>query len=78
MVHDRGDIFAKIAVRHDYSGEYVVFRDQDVTAFLDIKDPQHPRYKPDHDEDGPVDSSKPRAQSSWFRIAARNDRQDGV
>jgi diadenosine tetraphosphate (Ap4A) HIT family hydrolase len=59
-VRDRGEIFARIAVKHDYTGEWVVFRDQDVTAFLDIKDPEHPRYKPD-DEDGPVDPSKPRA-----------------
>lgn len=35
---DRGDVFAKIAVRHDYTCEYVVYRDQDVTAFLDLKD----------------------------------------
>ena len=51
-VRDRGDIFARIATKHDYKGEYVVFRDQDVTAFLDLKDPQHPRYsKSEHDED---------------------------
>ncbi|MDB4956037.1 MAG: hypothetical protein JWO36_3606 [Myxococcales bacterium] len=60
-VRERGEIFARIAVKHDYSGEYVLFRDQDVTAFLDIKDPQHPRYKPGHDEDGPADGSKLRA-----------------
>jgi diadenosine tetraphosphate (Ap4A) HIT family hydrolase len=53
-VSDRGEMFARIAVRHDYSGEYVLLHDQDVTAFLDIKDPQHPRYQPGHDEDGPV------------------------
>ena len=55
-VSGQGDAFARIAVRHDYSGEYVLFHDQDVTAFLDIKDPQHPRYQPGHDEDGPVTS----------------------
>jgi diadenosine tetraphosphate (Ap4A) HIT family hydrolase len=60
-VRERGEIFERIAVKHDYSGEYVLFRDQDVTAFLDLKDPQHPRYKPGHDEDGPVDGSKLRA-----------------
>lgn len=54
MVHDRGDTFARIAVKHDYSGEYVLFRDQDVTAFLDLKDPQHPRYTPE----GPPDTAK--------------------
>lgn len=52
MVRERGEVFAKIAVKHDYSGEWVVFRDKDVTAFLDLKDPQHPRYKPGHDEEG--------------------------
>jgi diadenosine tetraphosphate (Ap4A) HIT family hydrolase len=59
-VHDKGEIFAKIAVKHDYSGEYVLFRDQDVTAFLDLKDPRHPRYAPskEHDEDGPVGDPK--------------------
>jgi diadenosine tetraphosphate (Ap4A) HIT family hydrolase len=56
-VRERGEIFERIAVEHDYSGEYVLFHDQDVTAFLDLKDPQHPRYKPGHDEDedGPAD-----------------------
>jgi diadenosine tetraphosphate (Ap4A) HIT family hydrolase len=56
-VHERGEAFARIAVKQDYTGEYVVFRDKDVTAFLDLKDPQHPRYKPGHDEDG-IDPSK--------------------
>jgi diadenosine tetraphosphate (Ap4A) HIT family hydrolase len=51
-VRDRGEIFAKIATNRDYSGEYVLYRDQDVTAFLDLKDPRHPRYSPGHDEDG--------------------------
>lgn len=55
-VHERGEIFARIATKHDYTGEYVVFRDKDVTAFLDLKDPQHPRYKPGHDEDDGGDS----------------------
>lgn len=36
-VRERGEIFARIAVKHDYSGEYVLFRDQDVTAFLDAQ-----------------------------------------
>jgi diadenosine tetraphosphate (Ap4A) HIT family hydrolase len=54
-VREKGEIFARIATKHDYSGEYVLFRDQDVTAFLDLKDPRHPRYKPEHDEeDGPA------------------------
>jgi diadenosine tetraphosphate (Ap4A) HIT family hydrolase len=57
LVHDRGETFARIAVKKDYTGEYVVFRDKDVTAFLDLKDPQHPRYKPGHDEDG-IDPKK--------------------
>jgi diadenosine tetraphosphate (Ap4A) HIT family hydrolase len=56
-VHERGEAFARIAVKQDYTGEYVVFRDKDVTAFLDLKDPQHPRYKPGHDEDG-IDPTK--------------------
>jgi diadenosine tetraphosphate (Ap4A) HIT family hydrolase len=61
MVRERGEIFARIANKHDYTGEYVVFRDKDVTAFLDIKDPAHPRYKPGHDEGPPVASSMQRA-----------------
>src|SRR6185437_7976411 len=44
-VSARGKIFARIAVKQDYTGEYVVYRDNDVTAFLDLKDPQHPRHK---------------------------------
>ena len=46
LVRERGQIFAKIAVQREYSGEYVLFRDNDVTAFLDLTDPQHPRYSP--------------------------------
>lgn len=60
-VRERGEIFARIAVKHDYSGEYVLFHDQDVTAFLDLKDPKHPRYQPGHDEDEPADASELRA-----------------
>ena len=44
LVREQGKIFAKIAVQRDYQGEYVLFRDDDVTAFLDLKDPQHPRH----------------------------------
>jgi diadenosine tetraphosphate (Ap4A) HIT family hydrolase len=57
-VREKGEIFAKIATKRDYTGEYVVFRDDTVTAFLDLKDPQHPRYKAGQDEDGPSDPSK--------------------
>ena len=60
-VRERGEIFARIAVKHDYTGEYVVFRDKDVTAFLDLKDPQHPRYKPEHDEESEGEGGKGRA-----------------
>jgi diadenosine tetraphosphate (Ap4A) HIT family hydrolase len=44
LARERGEIFAKIAVQHNYDGEYVLFRDDDVTAFLDLEDPQHPRH----------------------------------
>jgi hypothetical protein len=61
-VRERGQVFARIAVNHDYTGEYVLFHDQDVTAFLDLKDPKHPRYKPGHDEDdGPSAGAELRA-----------------
>ena len=60
-MRERGARFARIAVQHDYTGEYVLFRDQDVTGFLDIKDPRHPRYQPGRDEDGPVASPRVRA-----------------
>jgi diadenosine tetraphosphate (Ap4A) HIT family hydrolase len=62
-VRERGEIFARITTKHDYSGEYVLFRDQEVTAFLDLKDPRHPRYsaKPGHDDEGPAASSKRRS-----------------
>jgi diadenosine tetraphosphate (Ap4A) HIT family hydrolase len=46
LVREKGKLFSKIAVQRDYHGEYVLFRDEDVTAFLDLKDPQHPRYSP--------------------------------
>jgi diadenosine tetraphosphate (Ap4A) HIT family hydrolase len=60
LVRERGEIFARIATKHDYTGEYVLFRDQDVTAFLDIKDPKHPRYAPKGgaDDEGPAGSAK--------------------
>jgi diadenosine tetraphosphate (Ap4A) HIT family hydrolase len=55
QVRERGEIFARIATKHDYSGEYVLFRDQEVTAFLDLKDPRHPRFSPrsGHDDESP-------------------------
>jgi hypothetical protein len=46
VVRERGETFARITVQHDYRGEYVLFRDQEVTAFLDLTDPRHPRYSP--------------------------------
>lgn len=62
MVRDKGEIFARIATKRDYTGEYVLYRDKDVTAFLDIKDPRHPRYTPPKaghkEEDGPVGDPK--------------------
>jgi diadenosine tetraphosphate (Ap4A) HIT family hydrolase len=60
MVRERVEVFARIAVKHDYSGEYVVFRDQEVTAFLDLKDPRHPRFSPtpEHDDEGSARNSK--------------------
>jgi diadenosine tetraphosphate (Ap4A) HIT family hydrolase len=58
MVRERGEIFSRIATKHDYSGEYVLFRDQEVTAFLDLKDPRHPRYSPEHDDEAPTGGSK--------------------
>ena len=57
QVRAKGERFARIAVKQDYTGEYVVYRDKDVTAFLDLKDPQHPRHRPGHDEDG-IDPKK--------------------
>jgi diadenosine tetraphosphate (Ap4A) HIT family hydrolase len=58
MVRERGEVFAKITTKHDYTGEYVLFRDQDVTAFLDIKDPKHPRYKAGHDDEEEAGGAK--------------------
>jgi diadenosine tetraphosphate (Ap4A) HIT family hydrolase len=58
QVHQKGERFAKIAVKQDYSGEYVVYRDKDVTAFLDLKDPQHPRHKGHGDDDDGIDPKK--------------------
>jgi diadenosine tetraphosphate (Ap4A) HIT family hydrolase len=43
-VRARGAIFHNIAVNRDYRGEHVLLRNQHVTAFLDISDPQHPRH----------------------------------
>lgn len=39
-------IFRKITVSRDYQGEYVLMRNKNVTAFLDITDPKHPGFKP--------------------------------
>lgn len=40
----RAKIFRRIAVDRDYSGEYVLHRDDEVTAFLDIGDARHPKF----------------------------------
>lgn len=44
-MRERGAMFERIAVQHDYTGEYVLFRDQDVTAFLDLN--RVPRIAPE-------------------------------
>jgi len=43
--------FEKITVQRNYTGEYVLHRDGNVTAFLDISDPRHPKYDPAREED---------------------------
>lgn len=61
VVRERGEIFTRITVAHDYRGEYVLFRDKEVTAFLDITDPRHPRYSPrpgGEDEGSPANSRR--------------------
>lgn len=44
-------VFRRVAVDRDYRGEYVLMRDQHVTAFLDITDPQHPAFDPTRETD---------------------------
>ena len=44
-VRSLGRIFDKIAVKKDFSGEWVVARNRSVTAFIDLMDPRHPRSK---------------------------------
>ena len=46
-----GEVFRRVAVDRDYRGEYVLMRDQQVTAFLDITDPQHPAFDPTRETD---------------------------
>lgn len=48
-VQQRGGIFHNIAVGGQRAGEYVLHRDRDITAFLDISDPQHPAFDPERD-----------------------------
>ena len=44
--------FTKITQAKDWKGEHVVHHDAHVTAFLDMSDPQHPRFDKDNiDED---------------------------
>lgn len=38
--------FKKIAIDKDYKNEHVVMANADVTAFLDMTDPMHPRFDP--------------------------------
>jgi diadenosine tetraphosphate (Ap4A) HIT family hydrolase len=45
--------FEKITVQKNYSGEYVMMRNKNVTAFLDLGDPRHPAYDPQRE--GPDD-----------------------
>lgn len=46
-------IFERIAIQKNWQGSHVVHHDANVTAFLDITDPQHPHFdaqRPDEDE----------------------------
>jgi len=45
--------FEKITQRGDYRGEHVLYRDAHASAFLDMTDPAHPRYRtPEDVEEG--------------------------
>ena len=44
-MRSRGRFFSKITVDKDYSGEWVLARNRQVTAFLDIQDSRHPRSR---------------------------------
>jgi diadenosine tetraphosphate (Ap4A) HIT family hydrolase len=44
-VRSRAKFFSRVAVDKDYAVEHVVYRNKLVTAFLDLGDHRHPRYR---------------------------------
>jgi diadenosine tetraphosphate (Ap4A) HIT family hydrolase len=47
QVRARARFFSKITLGQDFRGERVLVRNEHVTAFLDMSDPEHPRYSAD-------------------------------
>jgi hypothetical protein len=43
-IRSRGEIFRKIAVERNFANDYVLFRDKNITAFLDWGDSKHPKF----------------------------------
>jgi len=55
-IRSNARFFTKITQAQDWKGEHVVHHDANVTAFLDMSDPQHPRYdKENIDEDESIE-----------------------
>ena len=45
-IRNRGQLFRRITQDRNYDRDYVVFRNNKVTAFLDWSDPLHPQFDP--------------------------------
>ena len=74
-VRSRGSMFRNIAVDRNFKNEYVLMRDQDVTAFLDITDPQHPGFDPKRESDEPDLESIPVSRRAHILVVPNRARE---
>lgn len=75
-VQRMGSIFSRIATAGHRQGEYVLHQDRDVTAFLDISDPQHPGFDPEQElEEGDELAAIPPAKRAHILVVPNAPRE---
>ncbi len=72
-VRGRARFFSKITAG-DHSGERVVYQDKNVTAFLDMTDPKHPRFNPEMEDEGDL-SAVPPARRAHILVVPNTPRE---
>lgn len=74
-LRQRSRFFSKITQQRDYRGERVVHRDGNVTAFLDLTDPQHPGYSPERADEDESMASLPPSRRTHILVVPNQPRE---